>query len=91
MFLFFVLDQYNYCRWLSVHIQDLQTLTDDSRRILEQCWVIDKTGKRFSAMSFDQNHEQENAILKVNGGIIGLTENPFALQKWAVIGPEKSK
>ena len=29
--------------------------------------------------------------MKGDGGIIGLTENPPALQKWAVIGPEKSK
>jgi hypothetical protein len=29
--------------------------------------------------------------VKGTGGIIVLTENPSALQKWAVIGPDKSK
>ena len=43
-----------------------------------------------TALPLDQNHEQENAIVKGDGGNIGLTENPPALQKWAVIGPEKS-
>ena len=74
MFIFFALDHYNYCRWLSAHIQDLQTLTDEVRCVLEQCWVIEKTGNRFSAIPLDQNHEQENAIVKGDGGIISITE-----------------
>ena len=78
MFLFFALDHYNYCRWLSAHIQDLQTLTDKVRCVLEQCCVIEKTENRFSAIPLDQNHEQENAIVKGGDGIIGLTENPSA-------------
>lgn len=33
-------------------------------------------------------HEQENAKVKGKGGVIGLTENHAALQRWMVCGPE---
>ena len=33
-------------------------------------------------------HEQENAKVKGVGGVIGLTENPAALSRWMICGPE---
>ena len=39
-------------------------------------------------MPLDQSHEQENAKVKGKGGVIGLTENPIALQRWLICGPE---
>lgn len=38
----------------------------------------------------DQAHEQVNAVIKGDGGAIGLTENPSALRSWIVSGPEVS-
>lgn len=54
-------------------------------------FVINKTGKRFSAIALDQAHEQNNKIVKGSGGVIGLTEDPAALQKWLVSGPEMAR
>ena len=51
-------------------------------------WVVSKTNNRFSCMPLDQSHEQENAKVKGKGGVIGLTENPIALQRWLICGPE---
>ncbi len=42
-------------------------------------------------MPIDQSHEQENAKVKGKGGAIGLTENPTALQRWMICGPELAK
>ena len=40
----------------------------------------------FSNMGIDQAHEQNNKILKDDGGIIGILNNPTALLKWAICG-----
>ena len=41
-------------------------------------------------MAIDQAHEQNNAAIKGDGGAIGLTEDPGALRRWMVAGPEVS-
>ncbi|CAE1322710.1 unnamed protein product [Acanthosepion pharaonis] len=42
-------------------------------------------------MAIDQAHEQNNAVIKGDGGAVGLTEDPSALRRWMVAGPEISK
>ena len=41
-------------------------------------------------MVIDQTHEQANAVIKGDGGAVGVTENPSALRRWMVSGPEVS-
>ena len=36
-------------------------------------------------------HEQVNAQVKGEGGAIGLTENPAALRRWMIAGPEVAR
>ena len=36
-------------------------------------------------------HEQLNAIVKGDGGAIGITENESALRRWMVAGPETAR
>ncbi|KAK0044996.1 Pinin [Biomphalaria pfeifferi] len=42
-------------------------------------------------MALDQAHERNNAIIKGEGGAVGLTENPLALRRWMIGGSEVSK
>ena len=42
-------------------------------------------------MVLDQAHEQANANVKGDGGAVGLTDNPNALQRWMVASPEMSR
>ena len=51
-------------------------------------FVVHQTSNKFSAMSIDQCHEQNNAVVKGSSGAIGLTGNPGALRRWMVAGPE---
>ncbi|KAF5272428.1 hypothetical protein FQA39_LY07896 [Lamprigera yunnana] len=51
-------------------------------------FVAMKTKRAFSAIVLDQNHEQVNACLKGDGGIIGLTERSDSLLKWLLVTPE---
>ena len=45
-------------------------------------FAVHKTEKKFSAIAIDQAHEQNNKIIKGDGGAIGLTEDPSALRRW---------
>ena len=88
----FALDKPNYSRWLSVHIQDMMDLQKVHpslyQSFLEGHFVYHKSKKMFSAIARDQCHEQNNALVKGDGGAIGLTENPQALARWMLSGPE---
>ena len=80
--LFFALDHVNYARWASIHIRDLKSLPDNIAKEFqnEGRWVFSKTGNKFSAIPFDQAHEQEKKNVKSAGGAVGLTENPVAFR-----------
>ena len=52
----FALDLTNYSRWLPVHIRDLL--------------MLKKSTRFFSIIALDQNHEQENAIMKATEGLL---------------------
>ena len=88
----FALDYYYYARWFTVHVNDLIFLKNNSplthAEFLTGSFVTQKMRRKFSSLAHDQVHEQLNAILKGDGGIIGITENEAALTRWAVSGPK---
>lgn len=51
-------------------------------------FVVHKTKRLFSSIALDHAHEQVNAVVKGEGGAVGMTENPTALRRWIVAGPE---
>ncbi|XP_048577134.1 uncharacterized protein LOC5514185 [Nematostella vectensis] len=91
--LFFVLDHVNYARWTPIHIRDMKSLPQSITEKFqdEGQFVLSRTGYDFSAMPFDQAHEQENKIVKSAGGAVGLTENPTAFRRWMLSGPETTR
>ena len=54
-------------------------------------FVVNKSSHDFSAIAIDQAHEQANAVIKADGGAIGVTEDPSALSRWIIAGPEISQ
>ena len=52
---------------------------------------MQKTAKAFSSIPLDQAHAQNNELIKGEGGGIGITENPNALLRWMVAGPELAR
>ena len=50
-----------------------------------------KTSRLFSAIALNQAHEQVNACIKGDGGAVGLTDDPNALRRWMVAGPEVAR
>ncbi|KAK3745598.1 hypothetical protein QZH41_005838 [Actinostola sp. cb2023] len=54
-------------------------------------FVVQKSHRQFSAIPIDQPHEQNNKIIKGDGGAIVLTKNSSQLLRWMVSGPEISR
>ena len=90
----FSLNHYNYARWLSVHVNDLMRLPITNRRLYEEFlagnFVFQKSNNSFSAMALDQAHEQNNAVIKGAGGVIGLLTPDMepALRRWEIAAPD---
>ena len=79
----FALDHTPYSRWLPVHIRDMESLNEDLPTVAEEFrkghFVVKKTHHAFSSIPIDQAHEQNNKIVKGDGGAVGLTENSSQL------------
>lgn len=74
------------------HIKDMKCLPEALQTTFKKCWVSLKSSiNKLSNMPKDQAHEQNNSILKGLGGIIGILENPEALRRWMVAGPEVAR
>ena len=91
----FALNLYDYARWLTVHIQDLLDLQSNCPTVYEQFaaghFVTQKSHRKFSLLAHDQVHEQLNALVKGDGGAIGITENESSLRRWMVGGAEEAR
>ena len=59
-------------------------------QVLDGRFVAHKTRRPFSGMTLDQAHEQLNALVKGDGGAVGLTKILRALWRWMVAGPKIS-
>lgn len=85
----------NYARWLPIHLRDMMGLEKAHPQLAAIFkaggFVIHKTTRNFSAMAVDQAHEQANAVIKGDGGAIGITEDQSALRRWMVAGPAVSQ
>ena len=92
----FTLDRYNYARWLSIHLCDMENLHKTDPCVYDEFskygnFVISRTKNPFSAMGIDHRHEQLNKDVKGNGGMIGLTEDPEKFRCWSVCSPETAR
>ena len=89
---FFSLDQTHYARWMSVHLRDMLNLEINHPNIysefLKSNFTISKSNRHFSNISIDHAHEQLNALIKGDGGAVGLTESDAALNRWTTAAPE---
>ena len=89
---FFALDQTHYSRWLPVFIKTLEELPVRHPQVYESFqeghFTSKKTDASFSAISDDHLHEQNNKLVKGDGGAVDILANDTALLKWMVAGPE---
>ena len=58
---------------------------------MEGHFTVKKTSHAFSNLAIDQTYDQHNVVVKDDGGAIGLTECPAALQRWLLSGTEVAR
>ena len=86
----FALDRTNYSQWLPVHTRDMVELPNKQPRVYKEFstsggkFTVQKMTNTFSSIPLDQAHEQNNELIKGDGGVIGITETPGALLRWMV-------
>ena len=89
---FFALNHVHYARWLPVHIRDMVALKNMHPSVHDEFqkgnFVVQRSTHAFSCMALDQSHEQSKKCIKGDGGVVGLTEDPAALRRWMLAGPE---
>ena len=88
----FANDSVHYSRWLTVHLNDMICLQNTDAGVYKEFkdgnFVFHETKRQFSGIALDQAHEHNNALVKGEGGAVGITENPSALLRWMTSGPE---
>ena len=55
--------------------------------LIEAVYSVNKSGRRFSSMPTDQNHEQVNKDLMGSGGISDLLNTTGSLERFLLSGP----
>ena len=91
----FAMNHINYSRSLSIHLRNM-TLPSTLHpsvytHFCKGRFVTHRTPRSLTGMVLDQAHEQLNALVKGEGGAVGLTENAAALRRWMVAGSEISR
>ena len=70
----FAIDHVHYARWLPVFINDLKALKtrhpEVYREFISGKFTINQSGKPFSSIGIDQAHEQNNKLVKIDGGAV---------------------
>ena len=89
------LDHTHYSRWIPVHLRDMVSLRESHTVVyaefLKENFAVKKSRRASSAIAIDQSHEQNNVCVKGDGWAVGLTENPAAMHRWMVSGPEMAR
>ena len=85
--LFFLLDNYYYTRWLSIHLLDVRELPTKVPEIA-QAFVLGKfTTKKtidmfYRSIALNQAHDRMNKTVKGEVRMVVLTENTAVFEKW---------
>ena len=92
---FHALDHTHYAGWIHVHLRDMISLPMKhpavAREVRAGNFTVRNTKNVFSSIPIDQVHEQNNALIKGDGGAVGLNDNPSALLRWMIAGPEVAR
>ena len=90
---FFAHDHLNYARLLPLYLSSMKHVEHNHPNIWQEfmagkLFCVTKSQIPFTSIGPDHALEQENRRLKVNGGVIGITQNENALRRFFLIAPE---
>ena len=79
------LDHIHYLRWRLEFLDDINRLPDSIKEVIDQGYFfVKKNSCVFSVMRIDQAYEQNNRVVKVDDGAIGIMDNERALLEWVL-------
>ena len=92
---FFALNRQHYARMITLYLSDMDTLksTDPDiwKHFVEGKWVVNRSTLPFCALGADEALEHQNRKLKVQGGLVGITLNDNARDRFFLANPELTK
>lgn len=89
---FFSMNHTNYIRGVTLYLQDMIKLPLEVEHDMKRGMVsVKRTEGKFNAVSPDLALEQsQNRSSAVTGGLIGITKNEEAMQRWLLLYPFKN-
>ena len=91
---FYAMDKPNYARWLPVYLMDMKQLAtkhpDVHHEFVNGNHAVSRSSNPFAQVWTDMALEQSiNADPKSKGGIIGISQNPGAPDRWFLTSQER--
>ena len=92
---FFAHDRQNYTRMVPLYLAQMEKLETNDPDIYTEFmagnFCVYKNEVPFCAIGPDHGIEHENKVMKILGGLKGLTQQPAAMARWFLIAPELSR
>ncbi|XP_014670830.1 PREDICTED: uncharacterized protein LOC106811642 [Priapulus caudatus] len=90
-----IYDHVNYARWGPVYLADMkglaQTAPEVHEEFLARNFVVKRHAWRFNQVPVDQATEWVNKVCKLSNGIIGITRNDTARDRFCTTWSERSQ
>ncbi|KAL9967442.1 hypothetical protein ACROYT_G025664 [Oculina patagonica] len=92
---FFAMDRQNYAKWLPFYLAEMAAISSKHplihKEFLDRNHSVSRSQHPFSKVSTDMALEQSiNRDSKSKSGIIGISQNPNALDQWFVTNHERA-
>ena len=79
------MDHVHYSQWIPIFIKDVEELDPTTFETFQKRYfTIKRSDRIFSNIAVDETHEQNNKLVKIHRGSIGIFENHDALFHWSV-------
>ena len=92
---FFAHDRLNYARMVPLYLAQMHRLKIDDPDIhhefMQGNFCVNKNEIPFCAIGPDHAIEHVNKLMKIRGGLKGLTQQPAAMARWFLVAPELSR
>ena len=93
---FHAFDHTNYARWVPVYLADMHRLPETAPAVYEQFamgnFPVKGSKGRFNQVWSDLKLEQSlNRYSKTSGGLIGITRNQNAVDRWHITASDRAK
>ena len=83
-------DHTNYARWGTIYLAEMKSLGTSHQEFMNGNFVVRHGKGRFNQVPIDQATKWQNRICEISNGIIGITRNDTARDKFCITWVERS-